>query len=116
MNESLKLRPTLAEMSSWDDDNPRLDFLVFGTDGSVQRHQLMRGKSFTIALNWTALDRDKVYVRAMIEGSGVMDGVQLWYNATIQLLERYGTGKGYLNDTQSGSVRPSGLHIKRAEA
>jgi hypothetical protein len=33
-----------------------------------------------------------------------------------RLLERYGTGKGYLNETQSGSVRPPGLHIKRAEA
>ncbi|MCX6301845.1 MAG: hypothetical protein NTW82_06650 [Bacteroidia bacterium] len=33
-----------------------------------------------------------------------------------RLLERCGTGKGYLNETQSGSVRPSGLRIKRAEA
>jgi hypothetical protein len=33
-----------------------------------------------------------------------------------RLLERYGAGKGYLNETQSGSVRPSGLRIKRAEA
>jgi hypothetical protein len=33
-----------------------------------------------------------------------------------RLLERYGTGKGYLNETRSGSVRPSGLHINRAEA
>jgi hypothetical protein len=33
-----------------------------------------------------------------------------------RLLERCGIGKGYLNETQSGSVRPSGLRIKRAEA
>jgi len=32
-----------------------------------------------------------------------------------RLLERYGTGKCYLNEAQSGSVRPPGLHIKRAE-
>jgi hypothetical protein len=31
-----------------------------------------------------------------------------------RLLKRYGTGKGYLNETQSGSFRPSGLHIRRA--
>jgi hypothetical protein len=30
-------------------------------------------------------------------------------------LERCGTGKGYLNEAQSGSFRPSGLRIKRAE-
>jgi hypothetical protein len=30
------------------------------------------------------------------------------------LLERCGRGKGYLTETQSGSIRPSGLHIKRA--
>ena len=33
-----------------------------------------------------------------------------------RLLERCGAGKGYLNETQSGSFRPPGLHIKRAEA
>jgi hypothetical protein len=33
-----------------------------------------------------------------------------------RLLERCGTGKGYLNETRSGSVRPPGLRIKRAEA
>jgi hypothetical protein len=33
-----------------------------------------------------------------------------------RLLERCGTGKGYLNETLSGSFRPPGLHIKRAEA
>jgi hypothetical protein len=32
-----------------------------------------------------------------------------------RLLERCGTGKGYLNETQSGSVSPSGLRIRRAE-
>jgi hypothetical protein len=31
-----------------------------------------------------------------------------------RLLKRCGTGKGYLNETQSDSVRPSGLRIKRA--
>jgi hypothetical protein len=31
------------------------------------------------------------------------------------LLERCGTGKGYLTETRSGSFRPQGLHIKRAE-
>jgi hypothetical protein len=33
-----------------------------------------------------------------------------------RLLERCGTGKGYLNETRSGSIRPPGLRIKRAEA
>ena len=33
-----------------------------------------------------------------------------------RLLKRCGTGKGYLIETQSGSFRPSGLRIKRAEA
>jgi hypothetical protein len=31
-------------------------------------------------------------------------------------LERCGTGKGFLTETQSASFRPSGLRIKRAEA
>jgi hypothetical protein len=31
-----------------------------------------------------------------------------------RLLKRYGTGKGYLIETQSGSVGPSGPHIRRA--
>jgi hypothetical protein len=30
-------------------------------------------------------------------------------------VERCGTGKGYLIEAQSGSFRPSGLRIKRAE-
>jgi hypothetical protein len=29
--------------------------------------------------------------------------------------ERCGTGKGYLNETRFGSVRPPGLRIRRAE-
>jgi hypothetical protein len=32
------------------------------------------------------------------------------------LYKRCGNGKGYLNETQSVSVRPSGLRIRRAEA
>jgi hypothetical protein len=32
-----------------------------------------------------------------------------------RLLERCGEGESYLNETRSISVRPSGLHIKRAE-
>ncbi|MCU0454846.1 MAG: hypothetical protein MUE74_00970 [Bacteroidales bacterium] len=32
------------------------------------------------------------------------------------LLERCGTGKDYLTEIRSGSFRPSGLRIKRAEA
>jgi hypothetical protein len=31
-------------------------------------------------------------------------------------LKRCGTGNGYLNETRSGSFRPSDLHIMRAEA
>jgi hypothetical protein len=31
------------------------------------------------------------------------------------LLERCGTGKGYLNETRSDSIRPPGLRIMRAE-
>jgi hypothetical protein len=31
------------------------------------------------------------------------------------LLERCGTGKGYLNETRSDSIRPPGLRIRRAE-
>jgi len=33
-----------------------------------------------------------------------------------RLLKRCGTGKGYLNETRSGSVRPPGLRIRRAGA
>ncbi|MFH0841023.1 MAG: hypothetical protein V1903_00240 [Bacteroidota bacterium] len=33
-----------------------------------------------------------------------------------RLLERCGTGFGYLTETRSGSFRPPGLRIKRAEA
>ncbi len=32
-----------------------------------------------------------------------------------RLLERCGTGKGYLTETRSGSFRPPGLRIRRAE-
>jgi hypothetical protein len=35
--------------------------------------------------------------------------------AVRRLLKRCGNGKGYLIGTQSVSVRPSGLHIMRAE-
>ncbi|MBK8880959.1 MAG: hypothetical protein IPN67_00830 [Bacteroidales bacterium] len=31
-----------------------------------------------------------------------------------RLLQRCGSGKGYLNETLSASSRPSGLHIRRA--
>jgi len=33
-----------------------------------------------------------------------------------RLLKRCGDGKGYLNETRSVSVRPSGLRTRRAEA
>jgi hypothetical protein len=33
-----------------------------------------------------------------------------------RLLERCGDGKSYLNETRSGSIRPSGLRMRRAEA
>jgi hypothetical protein len=32
-----------------------------------------------------------------------------------RLLERCGTGKGFLTETQSDSFRPPGLRIRRAE-
>jgi hypothetical protein len=46
----------------------------------------------------------KMEVSASMEGGG-----------SKRLLERCGAGKGYLNETQSGSFRPSGLRLKRAE-
>jgi hypothetical protein len=43
-------------------------------------------------------------------------GLNLVYRVSDKgLLERCGTGKGYLIEAQSGSFRPSGLRIKRAE-
>jgi hypothetical protein len=41
--------------------------------------------------------------------------MQAGERAELKLLERCGTGKGYLIEAQSGSFRPSGLRIKRAE-
>jgi hypothetical protein len=37
-------------------------------------------------------------------------------NRSLALLERCGTENGYLNEARRGSVRPSGLRIKRAGA
>jgi hypothetical protein len=67
-----------------------------------------------ISMEFPPLLKTVVRNRRMHMGNGNIYGYDLAY-ANKRLLERCGAGKGYLNETQSGSVRPPGLHIKRAE-
>jgi len=60
-----------------------------------------------------------VYIGFTIRGSiswifSILELFLIYRVSDKRLLERYGTGKGYLNEAQSGSIRPSGLRIKRA--
>jgi hypothetical protein len=52
------------------------------------------------------------YINCIIS---ILDLFLIYRVSDKRLLERCGTGKGYLNETRSGSVRPPGLRIKRAE-
>jgi len=73
------------ETSDWDSDDPRFDLIAPGlewaeADGTILRHQLLRGQKITLDLDWSGLDvGTEVYVTIQID----LAGIPYWVNRTI---------------------------------
>ncbi|MGY5854070.1 MAG: hypothetical protein RTU92_10920, partial [Candidatus Thorarchaeota archaeon] len=84
-NDTMQVRPSLMETSDWDSDDPRFDLIAPGlewakADGTILRHQLLRGQKITLNLDWTGIDvGSEVYVTIQID----LAGIPYWINRTI---------------------------------
>jgi hypothetical protein len=84
-NQSLKVRPSLSESSDLDPDDPRFTVFVFvKTPGTVLRHQVMRGKSVTIGLDWANALKDYTQLYAVVKVDTSKELAHpVWINGTI---------------------------------
>jgi len=84
-NDTMLVRPSLMETSDWDSDDPQFDLIAPGlewamADGTILRHQLLRGQKITLDLDWSGLDvGSEVYVTIQID----LAGIPYWVNRTI---------------------------------
>jgi hypothetical protein len=64
--------------------------------------------SKVIELRRSQINKENIYIKLIY-------GRISHFMIDKRLLKRCGAGNGYLTETQSGSFRPPGLRIKRAE-
>ncbi len=83
--DTMLVRPSLSETSDWDSDDPTFDLFAPGiewakADGTILRHQLLRGHTISLDLNWSGLaSGTPVYVTVQVQ----LAGVPYWVNRTM---------------------------------
>ncbi|MFO7837089.1 MAG: hypothetical protein R6V83_10550 [Candidatus Thorarchaeota archaeon] len=91
-NDSMKVRPSVVETSDWDRDDVRFSIWWTGNQvkppGSIRRHQVIRGKSVTIDLDWenALAGYNKVYASIKVKTSKELSQ-DFWINRTISSSE-----------------------------
>ncbi len=86
-NETMQVRPTVQEYSNWDDDSPKalLDSVpilnFFTSDAVILRHQMVRGETMTLELDWPEdISQDEtVYTTILVQTAGG----NYWTNFTM---------------------------------
>jgi len=92
-SEAIKVRPSLSETSDWDEEAPRFEAFggILHPPGSIQRHQVIRGQSLSIKLDWVVALQDYtstgIYANIRIATSKEL-GAQYWINRTVPSSEQ----------------------------